>query len=50
MKVILSGLERIELVVSSNSAASEESAAVSQELLAMLESLESKIAEYKIKE
>ena len=50
LKVILSGLERIELVVSSNSAASEESAAVSQELLAMLESLESKIAEYKIKE
>lgn len=49
LKVILKGLEKIESVVSSTAAASEESAAVSQELLAMVESLEQQIDEYNLK-
>lgn len=49
MKVILKGIENIDSVVANNAAASEESAAVSEELLALVESLEGQIKEYNIK-
>lgn len=50
MKVIVNGLENIEGVVSNNASSSEESAAVSEELLAMVENLESQIEEYNLKQ
>ncbi|MCM1498254.1 MAG: methyl-accepting chemotaxis protein [Clostridium sp.] len=49
MKVIIQGIERIEDVVSGNAASSEESAAVSEELLAMVENLEGQIREYQLR-
>lgn len=49
MKVIIQGIERIEDVVSGNAASSEESAAVSEELLAMVENLEGQIHEYQLR-
>lgn len=49
MKVIIQGIERIEDVVSGNAASSEESAAVSEELLAMVENLEDQIREYQLR-
>ena len=49
MKVIVSGIENIDRVVSNNAASSEESAAVSEELLAMVENLEGQIQEYQLK-
>lgn len=50
MKQILDGLKKIESVVESNSAASQESAAVSEELLAYIENMEGQIREYRLKE
>ncbi len=49
MKQILDGLKRIKSVVESNSAASQESAAVSEELLAYIENMEGQIREYRLK-
>lgn len=49
MKIIVKGIENIESVVSNNAASSEESAAVSEELLAMVESLESQVQEYHLR-
>lgn len=49
MKVIVSGIENIDSVVSNNAASSEESAAVSEQLLAMVENLEGQIQEYQLK-
>lgn len=49
MKVIVSGIESIDSVVSNNAASSEESAAVSEELLAMVENLEGQIQEYHLR-
>lgn len=50
MKVILQGIESIDDVVSNNAAASEESAAVSEELLALVETLEEQVKEYRLKQ
>lgn len=50
MEQILDGLKKIESVVESNSAASQESSAVSEELLAYIENLEGQIREYKLKD
>lgn len=50
MKKILDGLKKIESVVENNSAASQESAAVSEELLAYIENLEGQIREYKLRQ
>lgn len=49
IKVILNGIENIDSVVSNNAASSEESAAVSEQLLAMVENLEGQIQEYQLK-
>lgn len=49
MKVIVNGLENIEEVVSNNAASAEESAAVSEELLAMVENLEKQLDKYNLK-
>lgn len=50
MKQILEGLKRIESVVEGNSAASQESEAISEELLAYIENLEGQIKEYRLRE
>ncbi len=50
MKIIISGIQNIDSIVSNNAAASEESAAVSEELLAMVENLDEQIQEYTIKQ
>lgn len=49
IKVIVNGIENIDGVVSNNAASSEESAAVSEQLLAMVENLEGQIQEYQLK-
>lgn len=49
MKVIVKGIENIDNVVANNASASEESAATSEELLALVESLEGEIKEYNLK-
>ena len=49
IKVILNGIENIDSVVSNTAASSEESAAVSEQLLAMVENLEGQIQEYQLK-
>lgn len=49
LNIILHGVENIESVVSNNAAASEESAAVSEELLALVESLEGQLEEYRLR-
>mgnify|MGYP000806292453 CR=1 FL=1 len=50
MKIILKGIENIDSVVSNNAAASQESAAVSEELLALVENLEGRLKEYNLKQ
>lgn len=50
MQVILKGIENIDDVVSNNAAASEESAAVSEELLALVENLEQEVTQYHLKQ
>lgn len=47
---ILDGIRKIESVVSSNAAASQESAAVSEELLSMVENVEQQIREYQLRQ
>ncbi len=49
MKIIVRSIENIESVVANNAASSEESAAVSEELLAMVENMENQVKEYNLK-
>lgn len=49
MKQILEGVKKIEAVVEGNSASSQESAAVSEELLAYVENLEDQMERYRLK-
>lgn len=50
MKEILDGVKKIEVVVESNSAASQESAAVSEELFAYVENLKGQLDQYRLKQ
>lgn len=49
MKQILDGVKKIETVVEGNSAASQESAAVSEELLAYVENLKEQLQQYQLR-